>query len=254
MQNLPDDFEATVDSHQRELIESAATLYAVQKIHGDDVREQTKQAYGRLIDVHLLITGVLATGLLRINGKTTPYTAAHEERSSLFANYVIGMVVCERAIEEGRYLQAHALLRQEMETLAQLKAVSAGKRKDRRSPNVKVLEKSLSQLYDELSAAAHVSKHHVVRAVTELDLSGKDLPRQTNGTRYFPAFDEGLARRSFGLHLILTLRLLEELSADVHKQHGDDGFTERESEAVNLAVELMIAEGMLELDNPVNPI
>ena len=249
MQNLPDDFEATVEAHQRELIESAATLYAVQKNHGDTVREQTKHAYGRLVDVHLLTTGVLATGLLRINGKITPHTATNEERNALFANYVIGMVVCERAIEEGRYLQAHALLRQEMETLAQLKAVSAGERKDRRSPNVKVLEKSLSRLYDELSAAAHVSKHHIVRAATELDVAGWNVPKQTNGTRYFPAFDEGLARRSFGLHLILTLRLLEELSADVHKQHGDDGFTERESEAVNLAVKLMIAEGMLEPDN-----
>jgi len=249
LHNLPDDFESTIEAHQRELIESAATLYAVQKIHGDTVREQTKRAYGRLVDAHLLITGVLATGLFRINGKITPYNATNEERNSLFANYVIGMVVCERAIEEGRYLQAHALLRQEMETLAQLKAVSAGKRKDSHSPNLNVLEKSLSQLNGDLSAAAHVSKHHIVRAATELDVSGKDLPEQTNGTRYFPAFDEGLARRSFGLHLMLTLRFLEELSDDVHEQHGDDGFTERESEAVNLAVDLMIAEGLIELDN-----
>lgn len=131
MQNLPDDFDATVEAHQRELIESAATLYAVQKICGDTVREQTKRAYGRLVEVHLLTTGVLATGLLRINGKITPYTATNEERSSLFANYVIGMVVCERAIEEGRYLQAHALLRQEMETLAQLQS---GERRGAKKP------------------------------------------------------------------------------------------------------------------------
>jgi hypothetical protein len=75
------------------------------------------------------------------------------------------------------------------------------------------------------------------------------LPGLTNGTRYFPAFDEDLARRSFGLHLILTLRLIEELSTDLHEQHGDDGFTERESEALNIAVQLMVGEGMLEPDN-----
>jgi hypothetical protein len=245
---MTDDIEAAVEAHQRELIESAATLYAVQKIYGDKVREQSKVAYRRLVDAHLLITGVLAAGLLRTNGKITPITNTSEERNALFASYVIGMEACERAIEEGRYLQAHALLRQEMETLAQLKAVTAGKRNENRSPNVAVLEKSLARLYNGLSAAAHVSKHHMVRAATAWDVSSENLPGPTSGTRYFPAFVEELARRSFGLHLMLTLRLIEEMSIDLHEQHGDDGFTEREVEAVNLAVQLMIAEGILEQD------
>jgi hypothetical protein len=246
---MTDDFEAAVDVQQRELIESAATLYAAQKIYGDKVREQSRAAYRRLVDAHLLIAGVLATGLLRTNGKVTPITDTSEERNALFASYVIGMEPCERAIEEGRYLQAHALLRQEMETLAQLKAVTADKRNENCSPNVAVLEKSLARLYGELSAAAHVSKHHIVRAATEWDVSGENLPGPTSGTRYFPVFVEELARRSFGLHLMLTLRLIEEMSIDLHEQHGDDGFSEREVEAVNLAVQLMIAEGVLEQDN-----
>lgn len=246
---MTDDFEAAVDVQQRELIESAATLYAAQKVYGDEVREQSKAAYRRLVDAHLLITGVLATGLLRTNGKITPITDTSEERNALFASYVIGMDLCERAIEEGRYLQAHALLRQEMETLAQLKAVTAGKRNENRSPNVAVLEKSLARLYDGLSAAAHVSKHHIVRAATKLDVSSENLPGPTSGTRYFPVFIEELARRSFGVHLMLTLRLIEEMSIDLHERHGDDGFSEREVEAVNLAVQLMIAEGVLEEDN-----
>ncbi|MEO7863799.1 MAG: hypothetical protein ABIU05_25885 [Nitrospirales bacterium] len=243
---MNDDIEAAVEAHKRELIESAATLYAVQKIYGDKVREQSKAAYRRLVDAHLLITGVLATGLLRANGKISPITDTSEERDGLFASYVIGMEACERTIEEGRYLQAHALLRQEIETLAQLKAVTAGKRKEKRSPNVAVLEKSLARLYDELSAAAHVSKHHMVRAATEWNVSGENLPGPTSGTRYFPAFVEELARRSFGLHLMLTIRLIEEMNIGQDKQHGDDGCTEREVEAVNLAVQLMITEGVLE--------
>jgi hypothetical protein len=248
MEKLPrrsDDIEAAVETHQRELIESAATLYAVQKVYGDKVREQSKAGYRRLIDAHLLITGVLATGLLRISGKITPITDTSEERNALFASYVIGMKACEGAIEEGRYLQAHALLRQEMETLAQLKAVTADKRNDNGSPNVAVLEKSLARLYGGLSAAAHVSKHHIVRGATEWDVSGENVPGPTSGTRYFPAFVEELARRSFGLHLALTLRLIEEMSIDLHQQHGDDGFTERELEALNLAVQLMMTEGVL---------
>lgn len=246
---MTDDIEETLEVHLHELIKSAATLYAVQKVYGEKVRKQSKTAYHRLVDAHLLITGVLASGLLRINGKITPVTETSEARNALFASYVIGMEPCERAIEEGRYLQAHALLRQEMETLAQLKAVNAGKRNENRAPNVAVLEKSLARLYGELSAAAHVSKQHMVRAATEWDVSGENLPGPTSGTRFFPAFDEELARRSFGLHLVLTLRLIEEMSTDLHEQHGGDGFTKREVEAVNLAVRLMISEGILDQDN-----
>jgi hypothetical protein len=134
-----------------------------------------------------------------------------------------------------------------METLAQLKAVSAGTRNEKRSPNVAVLENSLARLYDELSAAAHVSKHHIVRAATEWDVSGDDLPGPISGTRYFPAFDKGVARRCFGLHLVLTLKLIAEFSIDLHMQHNDECFTTREAEAFNLAFQLLQAEGMIEM-------
>jgi len=245
---MTDDMEVALEAHKGELIKAAATLYAVQETHGDKVREQSKAAYRRLVDAHLLITGVLATGLLRINGKITMITDTSEERDALFASFVIGMTVCESAIEEGRYLQAHALLRQEMETLAQLKAVAAGKRTENRSPNVAVLEKSIARLYGGLSDSAHVSKHHIVRSATGWDFSGENLPGPTSGTRFFPAFDEELARRSFALHLMLTLRLIEEMNIDLHEQHGGDGFTPRECEAVNLAVQVMVAERMLVQD------
>jgi hypothetical protein len=194
---MSDDFNAAVEVHQRERFEAAVTMYSVQKTSGDKVREQTQGAYRRLRDAHLLITGVLATGLLRTNGKIVRAADGTAERSALIASYVIGMVCCERAIEEGRYLQAHALLRQEMETLAQLKAVSRGSRNETRPPNIAVLEESLRRFYDELSGAAHVSKHYIVQAATEYATIAMD----TSAVRHFPAFDEGLARRSFTLHL-----------------------------------------------------
>lgn len=239
------EMDAALEAHQRELIESAATLYAVQKEYGEKVREQSKAAYRRLLDAHLLITGVLAAALLRINGKIAPTTNASEERNALFASYVIGMDTCERAIEEGRYLQAHALLRQEMETLAQVKSVAAGTRKENRSPNVATLEKSLARLYADLSSAAHVSKPHIVQIATDHALHQEDLPGPTRGIRYFPAFNEELARRSFGTHLLLTLGLIEEMSIDLHERYRDEAFRKREVEALNLAVQLMIGEGIL---------
>ncbi len=245
-----DNIEVDVEAHKRELIEQAAILFAVQRVYGDKVREQTMKAYGRLIDAHLLITGALAAALLRDNGKIRPITPNNEERDALFASFVIGIEACENAIAEGRYLQASTLLRQEMETLAQLMAVRAGTRKEEKCPNVGVLEKSLKCLYGELSAAAHVSKHGVVRAATAWDICGDDLPGPTSGTRYFPVFDESWARRSFGLHLMLIIWVITELSIDLDGRHSGDRFTEREAEAIQLAQMLMGAEGIIEIDEP----
>ena len=91
-----------------------------------------------------------------------------------------------------------------------------------------------------------MSKHHIVRTATELEVSVENLRGLISGTRYFPAFVEELARRSFALHLMMILRLIEEMSIELLEQHNDYGCTEREVEAVNLAVQLIITEGMLQ--------
>lgn len=242
-----DDLKDAVEAQKRDLREAAGMLYAVQKRYGGKVRERSKRAYGRMLDAHLLTAGVLGSALMRIHGKIVPVTKVGEERDALFASFVIGMVVCESAIEEGRYLQAHALLRQEMETLAQLVAVRDGLRNEEGAPNVRVLEGSIRRLYGDLSAAAHLSKHYVVRSVTACDVSEMDVPGPTSGTRYFPDFDESLARRLFALHLMLTIQIISELSIDMRKQNRGDGFAESEVRAVNLAIELIRIEGMVEV-------
>lgn len=136
-----------IEDYKRAMIQPAAMLYGIQKMFGDQARTRTKQAYGRLIDAHPLVAGVLGAGLLRINGVVTEITATSEPRNGLFAAFVIGLKACESAIEEARYLQAHTLLRQELEILAQLKAVRAGRRKPNSSPNVTALDPSLRRLY-----------------------------------------------------------------------------------------------------------
>jgi len=46
---------------------------------------------------------------------------------------------------------------------------------------------------------------------------------------------------------MLTLQIVEELGIDLHERYSDEGFTVREAEAVNLAMQLMQAEGMVEV-------
>lgn len=246
--------EEAIEYHKQERIEQAATLYAVQKVYGDQAKAKAMAAYGRLIDAHLIVTGVLASGLLRINGEIVEGDKIAFERDALFAAFVIGLEPCETAIAEARYLQAHAMLRQELEILAQLKAVSTNRRKPNGAPNITSLKKqhSLARLYGGLSAAAHVSRHDIVQSATAWDGEMDDTPGPTNFTRYFPETDEGLARRSYALHIYLILHLIEELNIDLANRYNDAHFTESETEALGLAIDLMIAEGMLELIAPRN--
>lgn len=247
MKRLADEFERRFAACQETLLGPAAMLFAMQRVHAEAVREKTKQAYGRLVDAHMLVTGVLGAALLRVNAKITETDEAGHQQDALLAAFVIGLDPCEQAIVEGRYLQAHALLRQEMEAVAQLAAIQQGRRRDGRQPNVAVLERSLSRLYGDLSASAHLAQHRVVRDATTWDVSHLELPGPTAGTRYFPEFDEGLARRSFGLHLLLILRAIEQMSLHFAQRYVDhDLFTPLDLEAVDLAVSLMQMEGIVQ--------
>jgi hypothetical protein len=197
----------------------------------------------------MLLSGVLASAILKVDGKLVEASQVGQERTALFASFVIGMDLCENAIVEGRYLQALTLLRQELETVAQLTLISMGKRKDGEAANLKVLEKSLVRFHGDLSAAAHVSKHDVVRSMTELDVSELDVPAFTAGARYYPAFNVNLARRAFALHLVLIVKVIEHMSVEHEERHApEDRFGESESIAVHLAAALMKSEGVIELD------
>lgn len=244
-----DDLDSQVELHSKKLINPASIVYAIQDVHGTQVRTKTLEAYGKLRDAQLLTIGALGSALLRINGRVVRTTPTLSERNALFASLVIGLPACEDAIAEGRYLQAAALLRQEVETLAQIKAVRAGKRTEIKAPNIGLLERSIARAYGDLSAAAHVSRHTLVRDTTTLDESRIDPADSTSRTRFFPDFDEGLARRLFALHLYVLLHVADEIGADLQEKHGR-GFSQRETKALQLALRLMVNEGMLELVEP----
>jgi len=197
-----------------------------------------------MVDAHLLITGVLAGALIRTNGMRTEYDVYHQERQVLFASYVVGMSICEQAIEEGRYLQAMTLLRQEMETLAQIVTSHAGKRESGKLANMAALGKDISRTYGDLSAAAHASNHDMASHLLTAAMEGEEAI--SRATYFYPVANANLARRAFALHLVLTMNLIGQVSIDYYKTHPKDGFGPADQEALNLAVDLLKEEGMLE--------
>src|SRR5687768_15851912 len=98
LKEMNDEAEAQIKTLQQELFESGAMLFAAQKVASDEVQEQTKRAYGRLLDAHMLATGVLGAVLIRTNGKIVEQAPTGEERNALFASFVIGLNSCEKSI------------------------------------------------------------------------------------------------------------------------------------------------------------
>jgi hypothetical protein len=230
--------ERKLRKHSKRLIEPAAMLFAVQHDAGERVRKQTMEGYGRLRDAHLLLAGVLGSALFRANGLKVELREGDMERTALLASFVIGMDLCERAIAEGRLIQACALVRQEMETATQMTALAEGRYRDGRTPNVAALEEDLRRIYGALTDAAHVSRHWIVRSATEYEGDAED----TSYTRHFPDFDRNASRGLFATHLVLMARMFGLYSAAKGDPVGDE-----DREAVRLAFDLMEAEGMVAL-------
>lgn len=225
--------------HAKRLLKSAAMFFAIQQDAGERVRKQTMEGYGRLRDAHLLLTGVLGSALIRASGLKVELREGDMERTALLASFVIGMDLCERAIAEGRLLQACALVRQEMETVTQMTAIAEGRYCDGRTPNVAALEEDLRRMYGALTDAAHVSRHWIVRSATEYESDAAD----TSYTRHFPAFDREASRGLFVTHLVLIARMFGLYSAAKGNAVCDE-----DREAVRLAFDLMETEGMVALE------
>jgi hypothetical protein len=100
----------SIEDHKRALIHPVAMLYGVRRMSGDQARAKAKQAYGQLITRRSRAGSWFATNRWRSNA----HHPSSEERNARFAVVVVGLNASESAIEEARYLQAHALLRQEI--------------------------------------------------------------------------------------------------------------------------------------------
>lgn len=228
----------------------AATLLGIQRVAGNDIRKKSLEAYGRLTEANLLVTGVIASALLRTNGRASNDRQEHatHDCSGLIASFIIGLEPTENAISEGRYLQASALVRQELETLAALEEIKQGRRMDRKTPSVGTLEQSLRRLYDDLSAAAHVSRRDLVAAATTYSGSLPNMPQEIVVRRYIPALDAEVARKLYAVHTLMTIFIAQHLGTHQEEAY-QQGLVDDEIRALNAAIEMMVVEKMCTSDD-----
>jgi hypothetical protein len=225
-----------------ELLNSPAFLPALQVVAGRSIREQSRQRFGRMLEAHMYVSGVLGSALLRRNGVYALIKGDSQRQIVLIAGFVQGLHIVECAITEGYYLQAAALLRQELETVAALEELKDGIRRDKTTPNVKHVPWSLATLYGDLSSAAHQGRHDLLRQV--LDPQYSDLPVNTTAVSSVPTFQSDLAWRMYGLHVALLIQLAVHLHEHHKAVHGG-GLSDAEVGAVERAQALLVEEGVL---------
>ena len=222
----------------RKAFDEGLQLLARQKEERSKVRVLSKESYGELKDAHWIAMSVIANSTSRVSGQPGDTSADLSQLLSLSASFVQGIDICETAISEGLYVQAAALLKQEMETVAAIQEIRDEKRKSLATPNVKYLGE-LAVLYGDLNRAAHVADENLMQEVVRLEIDEKRI-----GAPLFPIFNEGLAKLFYGLHVVLITMIALEIHRILCEMYGA-GLDEAENDMLARVAQIIQKEGWL---------
>jgi len=227
----------------RRFLKSAIDFLANVRKARNTIRDKSKREYGpKLLDAHWLVTGVIYEMLSRkdlVPGKTSQSIA---NRRVLIASFLQGISICEEAITEGLYIQAAALVRQELETLAAIEEVVEGIREDQETPNVKHLPWKMNRLYGELSIATHVSEHGYLAQIYRSSAEGDARP-----VSVIPTYRRGAGRNLYAIHICVLVQIalhLHILQCEAYDS-AESGLKGYEYSTLLAAVNNMEAEGVL---------
>lgn len=228
----------TKEDEVRKALDEGLQLFAHQRRRRSEVRTHSLKTYGELKDAHWLATSVIANSTSRVSAKPGRSSAELSHLLSLSASFIQGIDICETAISEGLYLQAAALLKQEMETRAAIQEVRDKKRKSGSTPNVKNMGE-LSVLYGDLNRAAHVSDERLMQEIVRLEID-----QQRTGAPLFPVFNVELAKLFYGFHVVLVTMMALEVDLVLCEMYGA-GITEFEKDMLGRTALILQNEGWI---------
>ena len=190
--------------------------------------------------VHEVLVSMIAKMLKRIGGKRWPDDLDKEvaikctKVANLQQLFMHGVELCEVTILEGLYGQAAALMRQQMEIIAAIKAVwdgTDGKQKNKktkgkkrgkpRTPNINLLPAHIKQHYGALSELTHAAvpeQLHFLFNVTNDDVGAAST---------LPVYKQNLARVLLVLEINLLFELIGSFEVALNEMYGK-GFDDEE--------------------------
>ncbi|MFP2932863.1 SEC-C domain-containing protein [Pyxidicoccus sp. 3LG] len=248
----PDQPEGALSAGAKEMhdrIESilahAPSLLAHVEEAGSNNRVKGKQIIGTLIDAHLMATGVIGHAISRKSGVAGANSKSAHERLNLIASFIQGISLAETAICQGLYIQAAALLKQELETLAAVMEVRQDKRKDGNTPQVHGLPWNLKKLYGPLNSLAHVAKGDLLAGVYGIKPMGDLSP-----TSVIPVFNDAHARHLYASHVAMLVIAALELD-QLYRSLYAEGLSEEEFRVLVSACEVLQKEGFLSMQSEI---
>ncbi|MFW5809088.1 MAG: hypothetical protein ACOCWN_01260 [Halanaerobium sp.] len=225
----------------KELFKNAIDFFSVQQEHRNENREKTKPVYGAMSYGHIVCLGAINSLIKRYNLKPGKTNEKITNSLSLLSSFFQSIDICEVAITESIYVQATALLKQEMEIISAFEEIWKDKREDGVTPNVSNLKFDLNKLYGDINDIAHTGKQKILNEFFQVDLKTGNKIKPTSIT---PVFDKKLARRLFGLHLALMIQgalCLDRLFNEMY----DEGFAKKEYTFISYAGQTLVKEGWL---------
>ena len=221
------------------ILKNACNILAEGMEQRNENRELAKLNYGKLLDAHMLVVGVIGSEVISKSLVQGESNASISGRLSLLASFIQGIDLCETSITEGLYVQASTLLKQEMETVAAMQEYVDDNRKNQKTPNVGKLKWGLNTLYGEINKLAHVADESTVNPLFKIRPIGDAKPVSIK-----PIYNKTISRRLYGLHVALLIQLAIAME-ELHKDMYNEGFSEKKYEALNIAIQNLYDEGWL---------
>ena len=162
---------------------------------------------------------------------------AVEGRLSLTAQFIQGVDICETAISEGLYFQAAALLKQEMETIEAAYDYEIGKRKEKKTPRMRLL-KDFGKAYGEFNDFAHVGVENIHKFIVHYEKNGM------SGPSVVPSYDRDIATRFYGLHVYFIIHCARQIMKLFKEIYGS-GLSSMELLMVRDALQILQVEDII---------
>jgi len=173
---------------------------------GAGIREHSKQAYEQQwLDARLMLLSVLRHIQAFRSGVPGLTDQTRSDRLALITVFAQGATLTEKAISEGQYVKAAALLKQDYEILTRIREIKAGAAKPAKTPNVRHAPAGSQHFYGQLNDVAHPSNAELLNGLLAQLHAG-----HVHGLSSVPRFERATARSLYELHVWMLLEISRE--------------------------------------------
>lgn len=230
-----------------ELSEDARFFLGTHQLMRGSVRGKLEKLSAPLVSSYNSALSVVASQAKRSDGKYGKLSEKAKRRGPILAAFTVGLSLVEDAIFGGYPIQAAALVRQELEAIAALVEIESSTRRDKVTPNIKVLNVH-GRIYGTLSQITHLADNEWVRRLVAYEEPPNlgDLPaNETEAWSISPKYSESLSS-TLGIHIFLMLHLTEQQALHMKDLYDLDE-TPEEAAYAEMALKILVDEGVVEI-------